>query len=102
MAAVLLDFGQASEGIPDQTTLRIFAYAWIGYPVVVVLVAVARQTRLGTYIEEISIFKDFSYGLLDAFTKVMFAGYTAFSAFDRPGSTADPAVWPPPAAPSRA
>lgn len=87
LVLLLVDLTIASDGKVDGFFLRSFFYVWIGYPLVALvsilwrLVLSRSGTYKGEYPEKLSILKDVSYGLLDVWSKGVFAMWTAYSVF---------------------
>ena len=88
MVLLLVDLGEASKNIENGTLLRSFFLVWIGYPLVGAVSIIYRTSMYyadskydGHYPEWLSTFKDVAYGLLDAWSKGVFALWTAFTVF---------------------
>ena len=104
LVLLLFDMGRAADGIMEGYFQRSFFYVWIGYPLVG-LVGVGYRLGMksctkteyhGAYPEELSLFKDLGFGLLDVWSKGVFAMWTAYSVFNEPlfqNAAAVPYVW---------
>tara|TARA_B110001452_G_scaffold264223_1_gene266893 strand:+ start:2569 stop:3159 length:591 start_codon:yes stop_codon:yes gene_type:complete len=84
------DLWTASYGIPERTLLTSLFGAWIGYPIVFVgamLYRILYVARMGPAASKaffppgLSVVKDVLYGLLDAWSKGIFALWTAYTVF---------------------
>lgn len=85
---ILVDMGNAASCIEHGGFFRSFFYVWIGYPVVGFVSSMWRlfskicyKSYDGNYPEFLSLFKDLSFGLLDVWSKGVFAMWTAYTAF---------------------
>lgn len=89
LVLLLLDMGRATECVTDGYFFRSFFYVWIGYPCVAAIGIIWRLTTKcmypaysGGYAEWLSLFKDLAFGLLDVWSKGVFAMWTAYTVFD--------------------
>lgn len=88
LVLLLVDLGTAADCIEEGYFFRSFFYVWIGYPIVG-LVSVGWRLGYkvfypdydGGYPEFLSLFKDLAFGLLDVWSKGVFAMWTAYTAF---------------------
>ena len=100
------DLWSAVYGIPNRALLVSLFASWIGYPIVFVycilyrIYIVGKETNRDEYAsrfpESLSLLKDVFYGLLDAWSKGIFALWTAYTVFGMSlfGSPpAHPHVW---------
>jgi len=105
LCLLVVSMGVASADIEDGWLLRSFFYVWIGYPVVATIGIVYRLMRkctdeteyTGQYPSGLSLFKDIAYGLLDAWSKGVFALWTAYTVFGvhlMGSPAAVPYAWP--------
>ena len=89
-AFVLLEFElfRASEGIEENRLLNSFFLVWSGYPLVFIISIVLRRNDSknedsgGKFDPALSVFKDVSYGLLDTWSKVVFAMWSVHTVFE--------------------
>lgn len=108
MVLLLWDLGNATQAIHDGYLFRSFFYVWIGYPGVALCSMLWRlwyarcskaypdQTYQGEFPEALSLFKDLSFGLLDVWSKGVFAMWTAYTVFGKTlfnNDPADPLEW---------
>ena len=89
-AFVLLEFElfRASEGVEENRLLNSFFLVWAGYPLVFIISIVLRRNDFknndsgGKFNPALSVFKDVSYGLLDVWSKVVFALWSVHTVFE--------------------
>lgn len=79
LAGLLVDLESVHSASNAEGVIRSFYWVWIGYGIISTGSALAKKTR---YTEELSIFKDVGYALLDLWSKAIFAWYTASLAYD--------------------
>ena len=78
----------ASYGMPDRRLLVSFFAIWFGYPAVFIVAMLARNNSsrgelAHVFRPELSVAKDVAYGLLDVWSKAVFAFWTVHTVFDR-------------------
>jgi len=108
MVLLLWDLGNAAHPIQNGYLFRSFFYVWIGYPGVALCSMLWRfwyarcsktypdGTYAGEFPEALSLFKDLSFGLLDVWSKGVFAMWTAYTVFGKTlfnNDPADPLEW---------
>lgn len=89
LVLLLVDMGRATDCITDGYFFRSFFYVWIGYPCVAAIGILWRLATKcmypaysGGYAEWLSLFKDLGFGLLDVWSKGVFAMWTAYTVFE--------------------
>ena len=80
LALVICNLLLGLEEDPTLGYVYVFSLPWLLYGVISLVAIVVRQFTTETYPEGLSVFKDISYGILDQFSKCIFAFYVVTGA----------------------